>query len=450
MTPNDPASGDEPVRPEVEQRFQTLVESIPGVAAYMDIVRLDDPGHSNPVYISPQIEVMLGYPREAWLSDDELWLQVIHPDDAERMTKSDADARANFDTLFAEYRMIARDGRTIWVSEKASVVTDPISGTAYWLGVMVDITDRKTTEEALAGSERQFRSIFDAAAIGVMTVALDGHILEANPTLEQVCDYKPGALHGQPLATYLDPGDQTSMDLFRELASGERERCQIEHRFWRSDRSLMWCRTVMALVRDGDGHPSHITAMVEDISDRKREEADLVHRTMHDGLTGLPNRHLFVDRFRQARSRRHAAEAGVTVLFVDMDGFNEINDSLGHHAGDELLVAVAQRLIAAVRPSDTVARYAGDEFLVLTDEVESVTDASQLAWRLTHALRAPYLIDGNEITLSASIGVCFSTDQDDEPDDVLRNADRAMYVAKRQGRNRVEVFGRESSDEAAA
>jgi diguanylate cyclase (GGDEF)-like protein len=140
----------------------------------------------------------------------------------------------------------------------------------------------------------------------------------------------------------------------------------------------------------------------------------------------------------------------VTVLFVDMDGFKEINDSLGHHAGDELLVAVAQRLIAAVRPSDTVARYAGDEFLVLTDEVESVTDASQLAWRLTHALRAPYLIDGNEIALSASIGVCFSTDQDDEPDDVLRNADRAMYVAKRQGRNRVEVFGRESSDEAAA
>jgi diguanylate cyclase (GGDEF)-like protein len=203
-------------------------------------------------------------------------------------------------------------------------------------------------------------------------------------------------------------------------------------------------------VRDGDGHPSHITAMVEDISDRKREEADLVHRTMHDGLTGLPNRHLFVDRFRQARARRRTAEAGVTVLFIDMDGFKEINDSLGHHAGDELLVAVAQRLSAAVRPSDTVARYAGDEFLMLTDEVESVTDATQLAWRLTHAVRAPYMVDGTEVTLSASVGVCFSTDPDDQADDVLRNADRAMYVAKRQGRNRVEVFGHESAGEAAA
>ena len=209
------------MRPEAERRFQTLVESIPGVVAYMDRVRLDDPGHSNPVYISPQIEAMLGYPRDAWLSDDELWLHVIHPEDAERMTRADAAARANFDTLFAEYRMIARDGRTIWVSEKASVVNDPISGTTYWLGVMVDITDRKATEDALAGSERRYRSIFDAAAIGVMTVALDGRILEANRTLEEVCDYRAGALNGQPLAAYLDPGDQTSMDLFRELASRE-------------------------------------------------------------------------------------------------------------------------------------------------------------------------------------------------------------------------------------
>jgi diguanylate cyclase (GGDEF)-like protein/PAS domain S-box-containing protein len=438
------------VPPEAERRFQTLVESIPGVVAYMDRVRLDDPGHSNPVYISPQIEAMLGYPRDAWLTDDELWLHVIHPDDAERMTNADAEARANFDTLFAEYRMIARDGRTIWVSEKASVVKDPISGTTYWLGVMVDITDRKATEEALAESERRFRSIFDAAAIGVMTVALDGHILEANRTLEEVCDYPAGALNGQPLAAYLDPDDRTSMDLFSELASGKRERCEFEHRFWRSDRSLMWCRTVMALVQDGAGHPVHITAMVEDISHRKREEADLVHRIMHDGLTGLPNRHLFADRFQQARARRSSAKAGVAVLFIDLDGFKEINDSLGHHAGDDLLVAVAERLTAAVRPADTVARYGGDEFLVLTDDVESVDDATQLAWRLTHSLRAPYMIDGAEFPLSASIGVCFSTDQDDQPDEILRNADRAMYIAKRRGRNRVEVFGEKPAGEAAA
>src|SRR5258706_16356113 len=116
-----------------ERQFQALVENIPGIVAYMALVQPDDPAHSIPLYISPQIEDMLGYPRDAWLTDDELWLQVIHPDDAERMTKCDAHARANFDTLFAEYRMITRYARTIWVSEKPSVFTDPITGTTYWL-----------------------------------------------------------------------------------------------------------------------------------------------------------------------------------------------------------------------------------------------------------------------------------------------------------------------------
>ena len=192
-------------RADVEGPFQRLIENIPGLVAYMDVVQPDDPGCSIPVYISPQIENMLGYPRADWLTDDELWLDVLHPDDAERMVAADARARETLSSLFAEYRMIARDGQVVWVSEKAAVYEDEATGTVYWQGVMVDITDRKSTDEALAASERQFRSIFDAAAMGVMTLGLDGRILEANPTLEQVCDYPAGALRGRELAEYLDP-----------------------------------------------------------------------------------------------------------------------------------------------------------------------------------------------------------------------------------------------------
>src|SRR5437762_4805870 len=124
----DPADAHIPSN-DVERRFERLVENIPGIAAYLDIVRLDDPGHSIPVYISPQIEDLLGYPREAWLTDDELWLDVLHPDDRARMVAADAHARGTLSTLFAEYRMLARDGRIVWVAEKAVVVTDEESGT---------------------------------------------------------------------------------------------------------------------------------------------------------------------------------------------------------------------------------------------------------------------------------------------------------------------------------
>jgi diguanylate cyclase (GGDEF)-like protein/PAS domain S-box-containing protein len=451
MSASAPQPGDPgPAQGEIERRFQTLVESIPGVAAYMDLVHPHDPDHSTPVFISPQIEAMLGYPREAWLTDEELWLNVIHPDDAERMTRADSAARANLDALFAEYRMIARDGRVIWVSEKASVVRDPATGTVYWLGVMVDITDRKRVEESLAASESQFRSMFDAAAIGVMTLAVDGTIIEANPTLERVCKYPRGALNGRPLSAYLDPDDRESRRQFDQVASGAVDRCEIEHRLTCSDHTLMWCRTVAVLIRDGDGRPARVTAMIEDISDRKREEDELVHRTLHDSLTGLPNRSLFVDRLEQAQARQARGGSGIAVLFVDMDGFKQVNDSLGHAAGDELLVAVARRLRAAVRPTDTIARYAGDEFLVLIEAVASAADALEHARRVTRAVQAPYALDGNSLCLTASTGVYLGTDPAEGADSIIHKADTAMYRAKRQGPNRVHLVGGDAEHPAAA
>jgi diguanylate cyclase (GGDEF)-like protein/PAS domain S-box-containing protein len=434
---------------DADHRFQRLVESIPGIVVYLDVVKLDDPGSSIPVYISPQIEDMLGYPREAWLTDDELWLQVLHPEDAERMRREDERARGTLSSLFAEYRMVARDGRVVWVSEKAAVVKDETSGTVYWQGVMVDITERRQAEEALAASERQYRSVFDAAAIGVMTLALDGRILETNPMLERVCDSPPGAFLGCSLDDYLDPADTASAERFGELATGVRDRCELEHRFRRNDRSWMWCRTVMALVRDGSGQPDHVTAMLEDISDRKEVEADLLHRTLHDALTELPNRQLFLDRLEQTRAQRLAAGAGVAVVFVDMDDFKDVNDSFGHHAGDELLVAVAGRLNGAVRPADSVARFGGDEFVVLVGDVDSLTDAAQLAWRLTNCLRAPFSVAGETVRVTASLGVAYSSDPNDLAEDILRKADAAMYLAKERGCNRVAVFG-QTDDEAAA
>jgi two-component system, NarL family, sensor histidine kinase UhpB len=171
--------------------YRRLVESIPSMATYMDRVQMDDPGTSIPLYISPQIADLLGYPREAWLTDDELWLQVLHPEDAERMRAADENARRHLQPMGAEYRLIARDGRTVWVSEKSTVVEDEDTGTRYWQGVMVDITERKRIEEELttarrnlldqtvrAGEEERMRLAAELHDGPVQRLARLGYVLE--------------------------------------------------------------------------------------------------------------------------------------------------------------------------------------------------------------------------------------------------------------------------------
>jgi diguanylate cyclase (GGDEF)-like protein/PAS domain S-box-containing protein len=417
---------------ETVMRFRTLVERIPGIVAYIDLVSPEDPGHSTPLYISPQIEALMGYPREAWLNDDELWLQVLHPADAARMAREDELARATLSPLFAEYRMIARDGRVVWVSEKAAVVVDDATGVSHWQGVMVDITERKRAEEALAASEQQFRSIFDAASIGVMTLGLDGRILEANPMLEQVCDLPAGALNGRPLADCLEPGDRVVQAL-GELCAGEVGRCQIEHRFRRRDGSLMWCRTVMTLVRDAAHAPSHVVAMLEDISDRKQAEHELLHRTRHDPLTELPNRISFYDAVTQAIAAARE-DRQMAVLLVDLDRFKEINDTLGHHYGDLLLCEFAGALRGQLRPPDTLARLGGDEFaLLLHVDGDAAAAALGSVGRIEKLLARPYEVEGLPLSIEASVGIaCYPRDGEDV-DQLLRHADIAMYAAKRSG-----------------
>ena len=204
----------------------------------------------------------------------------------------------------------------------------------------------------------------------------------------------------------------------------------------------------MTLVRHADNAPAHVIVMLEDIGERKRLEADLVRRALHDGLTGLPNRQLFLDRLRIAvvRRERPADAIGTAVFFLDLDGFKAVNDSLGHEAGDELLVAVADRLRAAVRPGDTVARFAGDEFVVLADDVVSLDHSLELARRLRSSLDAPFTIAGERVDVTVSIGLTVSFDDDAQAEEVLRRADAAMYRAKRHGRNRVEILPADDDD----
>jgi len=442
--PVGPTARSAPAAAEAEEPFRTLVENIPGVATYLDRVIVEDPGHSIPLYISPQIEQILGYPLSEWLDESEIWLRILHPEDRDRLIAADEQARRELSTLSEEYRLLHRDGHDVWISERSAVVRDVSTGTLYWQGVMVDISKRKRAEEAMAASERKFRTLFDAAAIGVFTLELDGTIIEANPTIEWLGRYDVGELAGVRLADLFDPDDEDMLQELRELCAGHRDRCRAQHRLRRKDGSLMWCRTVLTLVRDADVRPLYAMGMLEDVSDRKLVEDELTHRAVHDALTGLPNRQLLMDRLGVALARaRREPSIGVMVVFIDLDDFKVVNDSFGHPVGDELLTEVARRLSATVRPADTVARYGGDEFVVVAvGDVGGPEEATGLGQRLARELKAGFDVSGQHLACTASLGVAVCTDPHVRPEDLIREADTAMYRAKWAGRDRVELSTR--------
>ena len=230
----------------------------------------------------------------------------------------------------------------------------------------------------------------------------------------------------------------------RVLEGGVGRSYYLEKRYVHADGHTVWVLSSVSLVRDPQGNPSHFVSLYQDITERRALEEQLRHRAFHDPLTDLPNRALFLDRLGHALARSERLEGSLAVLFVDLDNFKMVNDSLGHEAGDHLLEEVAERLRKCVRVGDTVARLFGDEFAVLLEAPIGVDDIRLVTERVQEHLQDPFDVDGREVFVSASIGIATGEpdrDADKErPESILRRADLAMYAAKRHGKNRYEVF----------
>jgi diguanylate cyclase (GGDEF)-like protein len=222
------------------------------------------------------------------------------------------------------------------------------------------------------------------------------------------------------------------LEALRQLGDGERQRYVTEKRYLRADGEVIWISLGVSPVRDEDRGTLYLISHMQDITERKLTEAKLAHQAMHDALTGLPNRTLFTDRMMLAKARlRRGGSLGL--MFCDLDYFKGVNDGFGHEAGDRILIEVAKRLRSVLRPSDTVARFGGDEFGLLCEEVESEA-AERIAERIKEAFSVPFLIDGCEVPLTVSTGIALTTDPDVDPDQLLSDADLAMYAAKQRGR----------------
>jgi Amt family ammonium transporter len=333
-----------------------------------------------------------------------------------------------------------RDGRPRHFLRVLRAVPRP-DGRRHVIGYGVDVTEQKEAHEALRRSEQKLSLHFHHTPLAVIGWDADLRVTEWNPAAEQIFGYPAAEALGRT-AEFItaEAAGARAAHVFAALLerTGGTRATLLNRRRDGTQIHAEWYNT--ALVDEVD-RVVGITSLVEDVSERVRAQERLGHEALHDMLTGLPNRALFVDRLGAALERgKRRADYLFAVLFIDLDRFKVINDSLGHLLGDRLLTRVAQALRACVRPADTVARIGGDEFAVLTDELGSEGNVSAIVQRIQEALGRPFDLEGQEVYTSASVGVALSSQGYRQPEDFLRDADTAMYRAKEGGRARVEVF----------
>jgi len=306
-----------------------------------------------------------------------------------------------------------------------------------------DISARLSAEARLAQSEELYRLTFQNAAIGLAQVAPNGRLSQVNPKLCEILGYSQKELVGMNIQRLSHPEDQTT-DLLQttRLYAGEISHFSSERRCLHKSGQIIWIKLTVSRMLDANGRFQFIVAF-EDISDRKRMEADLLHLAGHDALTGLPNRLLMHDRVAQAiaLAKRNAGE--VAVFYIDIDRFKNINDSFGHAYGDQVLCEMAQRINAALPQDCTLARLGGDEFVVLLSGARIEEAAQHLADRILETLSRPLRLQDTELFSSGSIGVAIYPKDGTDIEQLLKNADAAMYRAKSLGRNTFQFYASE-------
>ena len=269
----------------------------------------------------------------------------------------------------------------------------------------------------------------------------DNPIVYANPGFERLTGYSAEEAIGRN-CRFLQGADrdQPVLDEIRAALREERE-CRVVVRNYRKDGTLFWQALSISPVRDEDGRLTHFVGVQDDITERKMAEEKLAYQALHDPLTDLPNRVLFMERLQHALLRVARHQESIAVLFLDLDNFKDINDRFGHEVGDQLLVAVAKRLKGYLRSVDTAARLGGDEFMVLLDKITDEKDATRVADRILEGLRTPFASEEGALSVAASIGIALSTHgSENRPRELLRFADRAMYQSKRKGKSHYTIF----------
>jgi diguanylate cyclase (GGDEF)-like protein/PAS domain S-box-containing protein len=427
---------------DLQTRYRGLVDRLPAV---IYLYRVAD---ETMVDVSPGLQQLLGVPPEAWLTDASGWQDSIHPDDLDRVVAEAERCIAAGEPFHLQYRAVRADGTVVWISEETAVIPGEDGAARYWLGLMLDVTEFVQTQQALTDTKQRYGALVEQIPAIVYIDVADEQMSTSyvSPQIYGLIGVTPEEYTDDPdlwykhlhpddreraLATYLE--GRESGDLFT-----------YEYRLIARDGRVVWFSDSAIVIRDEAGAPLYVHGVMMDITDRKAAEEQLAFLAYHDKLTGLPNRAMFEELLELAIARGRRHELGVAVLHLDLDNFKLVNDSLGHEAGDALILELTERLKEATRETDLVARPGGDEFFLLlgdmdrTPPVPGGTDgafvvAESVTTRVQQALQVPFQLGGTEVYASASIGVSLFPHDADDAARLIANAEAAMFQSKKAG-----------------
>lgn len=298
-----------------------------------------------------------------------------------------------------------------------------------------EIDERRQREEALLIAD----TVFEHATEAIVVTDADNNIVRVNPAFTAITGYTPGEVMGRK-PSLLKSGRHDSAfyaEMWSSLATRKHWEGEIWNRYKDGEIHVEW----LSIVKIDGGHgPVHYLGIFHDITQRKADEELLRFKAHHDPLTELPNRELFMDRLQSAIGQARRYHRNFALLEIDLDRFKEVNDTLGHSAGDQLLVEAARRLVSCVRETDTVSRLGGDEFAIVLTETASAEEAEQIARRAVSLLSEPYYLDAGTVRITGSVGIALYPHDGREAEQLLRNADFALYAAKEGGRNQYRLY----------
>lgn len=390
------------------------------------------------VYVNRAEAEMHGYTKEELLGQDA----TIFAPQPLRSKPMDVAALKELKSWRRESVNRRKDSSTFPVEMLSDVVMDADNEPIGLVTIARDITEQKKAQAELEESEERYALAVEGANDGIWDWDLRTHEIHFSDRWKLMLGYAPDEIDEDPDEWWSRVHPEDLDRLKRELdehLEGSTDQFHTEHRMQHKDDDYHWMLVRGVAIRDDEGRPVRIAGSLTDVTDRK----------VHDPLTGLPNRALLIDRLQSALRRQRRQENHMTaVLFLDLDRFKVVNDSLGHPAGDLLLQNVARVLRVCLRPSDTVARIGGDEFVILLEELDDQGAAIQVAERIQSELGQPFLLGDQEVFTTASVGMAFSATGYEDPENLLRDADIAMYRAKSQGTGRYQIFDRDMREQA--